>query len=311
MSDCQIKECTRPDTYEDYLSSFLEAEDDIEGKPSESFRWRKKYREEKVGEALDRLGILGEASKAMSNIQFETNFSRLSLTDRSSTNHFDDIDKRLSSVKSRERFAPDNIREVGTNAADFVAQLAYKAMNLIIPAVHASEDTARCTRPDYSLAAEKYELVSDLDDLIRTAGGFLEKNYASGGFFNGCSSRISFVVEQTGCPIPRIPGQTVSGSNGEQYIYRLRSLVPFLEKAYGPPDCEWRYGKLTKNSKPELCQDPTAKGIVVEVFKPRLTTTAYGHAFIGSPDDDESYTGKYLDVVMLWILPSNEKEKNL
>lgn len=57
-----------------------------------------------------------------------------------------------------------------------------------------------------------------------------------GRFENACAIRLSYVLNQTGFKIPYIAGQTVSGSNGSWYIYKVKTMTAYLHKTFGPPD---------------------------------------------------------------------------
>lgn len=53
---------------------------------------------------------------------------------------------------------------------------------------------------------------------------------------NTCAVRLSYILNESGLVIPRIPGQTVSGGDKRQYFYRVRDLTKFLEHRWGAPD---------------------------------------------------------------------------
>ena len=59
---------------------------------------------------------------------------------------------------------------------------------------------------------------------------------AEGRFENACAIRISYVLNKNGIKIPSISGQTVSGKNGNWYIYRVKTLIQYLKKIFGEPD---------------------------------------------------------------------------
>jgi len=91
-----------------------------------------------------------------------------------------------------------------------------------------------------------------------------------GRFENACAIRLSYVLNKTGHKIPYIAGQTVSGKNGEWYIYKVKTMIAYLKKAFGQPD--------------HTFQNPTAgilakhKGILV--FEVDAWSDATGHATI-------------------------------
>jgi Type VI secretion system (T6SS), amidase effector protein 4 len=165
----------------------------------------------------------------------------------------------------------------------------------------------QCKRAIFSKAMKAYEKVQSIYDLREIAGGKLKQNFEEGGFITGCASRISYVLEETGCKIPIIPGQTVSGERGEQYIYRLTTLIPFMEKSYGAPDYEWR-----KDSSPE----PTyaemetyfsgKRGIIIERWDSGSHTMCTGHAYLF---DGENIPIIYNQSnVIFWELPQDEQD---
>lgn len=53
---------------------------------------------------------------------------------------------------------------------------------------------------------------------------------------NTCAVRMSYIFNQSGFPIPRIPGQTVTGGDHKQYFYRVRDLIAYLRRQWGEPE---------------------------------------------------------------------------
>ena len=163
----------------------------------------------------------------------------------------------------------------------------------------------RCQRPSFGSAIRAFNEVTELGQLIKVAGGVLQQNFDKGNFINGCAARISYVLEQTGCTVPAIPGQTVSGKNGEQYIYRLDALEQFLTKAYGPPDLKWRYTSMTDAN--ERVNLKGKKGILIERWEKGWLpiTTCTGHAGLLEGDS----TILLPRAGMFWELPDDAKEQ--
>lgn len=183
----------------------------------------------------------------------------------------------------------------------------FAALNFLVPPAVAGGKPPLCERPTYLKAKKAYREVEDEDQLTEKAGGALAANIKGGIFQNFCSSRLSHVLNETGCKVPKIQGETVSGKNGEQYIYRLTTLRPFLKKAYGPPDCEWKDGELVKGLNEEMCKKleypeyMSTPGILIHEF--HESTTATGHAEVSRvifPPD----TG------MFWKLPNVGDKKS-
>ncbi|MEM1282114.1 MAG: T6SS effector amidase Tae4 family protein [Chlamydiota bacterium] len=164
-----------------------------------------------------------------------------------------------------------------------------KGVTWIIPSANAAVTVTNptCQRPSFEKASEVYSDVASLLDLTEKVGGRLKWNFDNLIFPNGCASRISYVLNQTGCKISFIQGETSSRENGDWYIYRLTTLRPHLWKVYGPPDCRWRKGVADSPSSPKnssKCDDLTGRvGLLVEEYHD--TTTCTGHAWFGGDTD--------------------------
>lgn len=93
---------------------------------------------------------------------------------------------------------------------------------------------------------------------------------AQGQFRNACAIRMSYVLNNAGLKIPKMSGKTVSGKEGDWYLYKVKDLVSFMRKSFGEPD--------------EIINIPTKsklipyKGIVV--FEVDQWDDATGHATI-------------------------------
>ena len=168
---------------------------------------------------------------------------------------------------------------------------------------------APAQRPTYSQAKSAYAAVEELEQLKEVVGGKLKQNFDSKIFINGCASRISYVLQKAGYKIPVIPGETVSGKNEEQYIYRLSALDNFIRKIFGPPDCEWRKGSVVGKSNCEKCSTLLGrKGILIQRWPPSPYTTCTGHAKIINGKGLDSYPPA--DGVF-WELPDDGRGKEL
>ncbi|MDR2924628.1 MAG: type VI secretion system amidase effector protein Tae4 [Azoarcus sp.] len=53
---------------------------------------------------------------------------------------------------------------------------------------------------------------------------------------NTCAVRMSYILNQTGTYIPRIPGQTVTGEDKRNYFFRVNNLINFLRHQWGAPE---------------------------------------------------------------------------
>src|SRR5690554_5612260 len=91
-----------------------------------------------------------------------------------------------------------------------------------------------------------------------------------GQFRNACAIRMSYVLNRVGPKVPFINGKTVSGGQGNWYLFRVRDLINFLHNQLGEPDV--------------MIEDPSAskfanhKGILV--MEVRGWSDASGHATI-------------------------------
>lgn len=93
---------------------------------------------------------------------------------------------------------------------------------------------------------------------------------------------MSYILNQSGVTIPRIPGQTVSGSDKRQYFFRVINLIKFLEQQWGKAEIV----KYPPSGGGELAGK---KGIIL--FEVTGWSDAQGHAtaFNGSTCYDHCY----------------------
>jgi hypothetical protein len=131
-------------------------------------------------------------------------------------------------------------------------------------------------RPKLSIALREFRNinigVSDVGTLI---GGKVNYNInvltkVQGQFENACAIRMSYVLNNTGFKIPYIPNQTVSGKNGNWYIYKVKTIIKYLEKIFGKPD-----HTITN---PTSSKISSYKGIIV--FEVDEWSNASGHVTI-------------------------------
>jgi hypothetical protein len=100
------------------------------------------------------------------------------------------------------------------------------------------------TRPSFSAAWAASQQIYDPADpagkVAKTIGGYVEKNIrnpdSNQRWSNTCAVRMSYVLNQAGLVISRIPGQTVSGADKRQYFFRVKDLVVFLRQHWGEAD---------------------------------------------------------------------------
>ncbi|WP_418647847.1 type VI secretion system amidase effector protein Tae4 [Thauera butanivorans] len=154
-------------------------------------------------------------------------------------------------------------------------------------------------RPTLSQA---FYAFSDVNKSVSEVGSFIGGKFdyninkltkEEGRFENACAIRLSYVLNKTGYRIPSIAGQTVSGENGNWYIFRVSTLIQYLKRKFGEPDY--------------VIDDPTAsklakhKGIVV--FEVSQWVDSSGHATIwnGVNCSDQCYFSE-AKRVHVWIL---------
>lgn len=99
-------------------------------------------------------------------------------------------------------------------------------------------------RPSFAVAwAASQKIYDPANSGLKVAtliGGYVEKNInnpdPSQKWSNTCAVRMSYILNQAGLTIPKIPGQTVSGGDQRQYFFRVKNLITFLESKWGKPD---------------------------------------------------------------------------
>jgi hypothetical protein len=157
-------------------------------------------------------------------------------------------------------------------------------------------------RPKISEAARAFKEVYDsiggtVEAVGRKIGGKVDYNInrlpENQKFKNACAIRLSYVLNKTGFKILQIPNETVSGKEGNWYIYRVKTMMTHLEKTFGAPDFTYiapTPEKLSAN-----------RGILV--FEVDGWNDATGHATIwnGIGCSDKCYFEK-AKKVHLWIL---------
>lgn len=50
---------------------------------------------------------------------------------------------------------------------------------------------------------------------------------------NTCAVRISYILNQSGLPIPAIPGKTKKGGDHRNYFFRVKDVIAFLKQKWG------------------------------------------------------------------------------
>ena len=137
-------------------------------------------------------------------------------------------------------------------------------------------------RPLFNLAWAAFSRVNvSVPQVGRIIGGKVQTNIDSGIFTNACAIRMSYVLNQTGFPVSSRDGAVSSGAGGEKYLYRVRDLLPHLQKQFGKPD------QVVQN--PTLTSFTGKQGILV--FDVDIWSDASGHATLwnGSTCSDHCY----------------------
>ena len=143
-------------------------------------------------------------------------------------------------------------------------------------------------RPGLSQAKRAFtEVNKSVSDVGTFIGGKVNYNVnvvpvGKGRFENVCAIRMSYVLNKTGIKIPFIPpNETVSGKNGNWYIFKVKTLIKFLKKTLGEPDHVFNLPTAQKISK--------FKGILI--FEVDQWNDATGHATIwdGASCSDKCY----------------------
>lgn len=102
-------------------------------------------------------------------------------------------------------------------------------------------------RPNMQVAVENFPDMP-ADEVWKLVGGYVELNgnlpYGQGRWENACTVRISYAFNKAG-DSNKIPdsSKTVSGLNGDQYLYRVKDLENYLRNTWGKPDIEMRSGE--------------------------------------------------------------------
>jgi hypothetical protein len=97
---------------------------------------------------------------------------------------------------------------------------------------------------DYAQLSQNYPLPSNYPtsstspgqtSIWNLIGGKVAQNGNNGFFRNSCAVRMSYALNRSGSKIPYIPGKTVSGANGDWYLFRVADLQNYLNNILGPP----------------------------------------------------------------------------
>lgn len=140
------------------------------------------------------------------------------------------------------------------------------------------------TRPSFAIALKNFNDIyggGGLPHVADRIGGKVKANIDGGFFENACAIRMSYVLLKAGVHIPAMPGKTVSGADGAQYVYKVKDLTALLKTKLGEPDV------LAKKPKPS--DFAGVKGILI--FDVSGWGNATGHATLwnGAACSDSCY----------------------
>ncbi len=100
-------------------------------------------------------------------------------------------------------------------------------------------------RPQFQTMWQQFSIIygdGSLSSVGRKIGGKVEENIELGirdpkaGFTNACAIRMSYSLNHSGVTITKGAWDTVSGKDRNQYLYRVSSLLKYLQFAFGKPD---------------------------------------------------------------------------
>ncbi|MCL2894490.1 type VI secretion system amidase effector protein Tae4 [Brenneria tiliae] len=156
------------------------------------------------------------------------------------------------------------------------------------------------TKPNFLQAWQRFsEINIPVSDVGKQIGGNVGLNIKLGeedptqGFTNACAIRMSYTLNYSGVKIERGTWKTVSGSDRNWYIFRVKDLIPYLRYKFGAPD------KTVKN--PAIGDFVNMKGILV--FTVDSWSDASGHATLwnGSTCSDHCYFPQATEA-SIWLL---------
>lgn len=85
-----------------------------------------------------------------------------------------------------------------------------------------------------------YDPVNPGDKVARVIGGNVAKNINNPDprqrWSNTCAVRMSYILNKSGILIPKILGETASGSDMRQYFFRVKNLIKFITREWGKPE---------------------------------------------------------------------------
>lgn len=126
----------------------------------------------------------------------------------------------------------------------------------------------------WSAATRIYDARDPIGKVKNIIGGKVKHNFEipedDGGWVNSCAVRMSYVLNYSGNPIPRMGANTVSGGDGKWYFYRVKDVIAWLNRQWGPPDMIVNYPSLP------VQKLANKKGVIL--FEIQGWSDATGHA---------------------------------
>ncbi|CAD6081386.1 type VI secretion system amidase effector protein Tae4 [Escherichia coli] len=126
----------------------------------------------------------------------------------------------------------------------------------------------------WAAATRIYDANDPIGKIKRVIGGKVKHNFEipeqQGGWSNSCAVRMSYVLNYTGHPVPRIAGLTVSGADNKWYFFRVKDVIAWLTRQWGNPDMIVSYPSLP------VQQLDNKKGVIL--FEVQGWSDAAGHA---------------------------------
>ena len=164
-------------------------------------------------------------------------------------------------------------------------------------------------RPAFSHARSAstriYDPANSAAKVAKVVGGYVARNINHSNprmrWKNTCAVRMSYILNQSGMPIPHVAGQTVSGAAGRWYFCRVKDLIAYLKM-------HWEHPEVVKYPPSGGGALAGKKGLIL--FEVTGWTDAEGHAtlFNGSTCYDHCYfnepEARYrTDRANFWSLP--------
>ncbi|HFQ5414446.1 type VI secretion system amidase effector protein Tae4 [Vibrio campbellii] len=126
----------------------------------------------------------------------------------------------------------------------------------------------------------------DVSEVGTIIGGKVNHNInvltpEQGRFENACAIRMSYALNYAGFKVPYIKNKTVSGGQGNWYIYRVKDLINFLYQKFGEPELVVQNPNANKLSE--------YKGILVVDVDTWLDASGHASIWTGSRCTDSCY----------------------